>query len=725
MRIWFGITAIALSCIVTSKTAAQTLPDGFAAVKLGGTEPFIPFPTAFSFAPDGRIFVTQQDGKIRIIKDDLFLPGSFYETPAENYLERGMSGIVLDPDFDTNHYVYVYFTVKGDPSHNRLLRVTADGDKAVEGSEQIILDFGDLGAAIHNGGAMTFGNDGKLYLAVGDNSSGTVAQDLDSYFGKVLRINKDGSVPTGNPFPTGSEQRKRIWSYGLRNPFSLGFNPVDGRLFINDVGNALVEEINDATLPGLNFGWPISEGPTSNPLYKNPIYSYQHNGATHSGCAIVGGDFVPPNANYPLNYVGKYFFFDLCNHAIYYIDPSETAPAATMFCPPIADGKLNMVGGPDGNLYFITRAHQELYKIVYSASGFPIVTAHPLTKHGFKDQSQTFTTSVAGQAPFTYQWIKDGEDIADATESTYTIPSLDFSDAGGYSVKITNAVGSVESYEAQLTVIENTKPEVHLLTPLTTGKYVGGGVISFSAEGTDPEDGTLPEEAFKWYIDFHHNTHKHDQPPVNGSSGTFNVPERGETSSNVWYRFIVEATDAGGFVDRDSVDVYPVVSKLTFTSIPPGAEITLDGQPITTPYSVDGVTGIVRDLNAGDTQQIEGKEYVFANWSNEGEAVQSIITPDVDTEYRITYSIVLGTEEKNRAYVYPTLAQNEIFIPWRAEDDLPEIHVVDTYGRTYAVPFIRASDKLIVNVRDLAPAIYLLKCTGDSERFAVKVAVLR
>lgn len=726
MRVWFVVSVITVSCAVNYKAAGQTLPEGFAVVTLGGTKPTIPSLTSFTFAPDGRIFITQQNGVIRIIKDDVVLPEPFYQTTADNTLERGMSGIVLDPDFETNHYVYVYYTVPSTPVHNRLLRLTADGDHALEGSEQIILDFDELSeAAIHNGGAMTFGNDGKLYVAIGDNAHGANAQDLDTYFGKVLRINKDGSAPPDNPFPTGSEQRKRVWAYGFRNPFSLGFNTVDGKIFVNDVGNTEVEEINDITLPGLNFGWPLTEGPTTNPSYQTPVYSYHHTETTPSGCAIVGGDFVPANSNYPFSYLGKYFFFDYCSKWVYYIDPSQTNPVPVLFSEAVGDVKLNMVGGPDGNLYFLSRSLKALYKIVYSGTGFPIVTAHPLAKLGFKDQPQTFSVGVAGEEPFTYQWMKDGTEILDATASTYTIPSLNFDDAGNYSVKITNAVGSVESYAAQLTVVENTKPEIHLLTPLPTDKYVGGGTISFSAEASDAEDETFPESAFKWYIDFHHNTHKHDQPPVSGPSGTFNVPDRGETSPNVWYRFIVEITDAGGFVNKDSVDVHPIVSNLLFTSIPSGIQITLDGQPITTPYSVNSVAGIIRDVVADEDLQIDGEQYEFTNWSNYGAPSQSISTPYTDMEYKVAYAVVLGVEDAEHELVYPTLAQTEVFIPWEGNEDVPEIQVVDTQGRTYSVPVTRATDKLIVNVRDLAPSIYLLKCNRSSGGFTTKVAIVR
>ena len=132
-------------------------------------------------------------------------------------------------------------------------------------------------ATNHNGGAMHFGKDGKLYIGVGENANPAHAQNLDTYHGKLLRINKDGSVPEGNPFTTGSEQRKSVWAYGLRNPYTFSIHPETGRIFVNDVGQNAWEEINDATIGGRNFGWPTTEGTFNTvtyPNFTNPIYAY-------------------------------------------------------------------------------------------------------------------------------------------------------------------------------------------------------------------------------------------------------------------------------------------------------------------------------------------------------------------------------------------------------------------------------------------------------------------
>lgn len=724
MRRSLFIVAITLCCVST-KLIAQSLPTGFAQVTIGGAEPTIPFATALAFTPDGRIFVTQQNGIVRVIKDNVILKDPFYQTTAEMNGERGMDGITVDPDFDTNHYVYVYYTVPGTPSHNRILRLTADGDKAIEGSETVILDLDNLASApIHNGGTLGFGIDGKLYVSTGDNSDGTWPQDLDSYLGKILRINKDGSAPPDNPFPTGSEQRKRVWAYGFRNPFSMGFHPVTGQIFANEVGQETVEEINDVTTPGLNYGWPATEGPTDNPAYQTPYFSYRHSGSTPSGCAVVGGDFVPPNSNYPLEFVGKYFFLDFCNNWMYWLDPSDATPEATYFGN-IGSYNINMQAAPDGNLYFISRRINAVQKLVYSDTGFPIITSNPLKTTSIDGQSVSLSVVAVGQAPLTYQWMKAGVDIPDATGSTFTIPTVGFNDAGMYTVKVTNAIGSVVTEDAELRVTANNAPIVTIKAPSGLGKYFGGGSIDYSAVATDEEDGALPESAYQWFIDFHHDTHKHDQPPVTGSSGSFLVPDRGETSPHVWYRFIVKATDVGGLTGVDSVDVYPLLAKMTFKSIPSGLQITLDGQPVTTPHTVEGVSGIIRDIGASTSVDAGGFQLEFLSWSMGGDAEQSIVTPNVDLDYTVTYSPVLGLGDTENAGVYPTITRGEVFVPWSSSDDLPEIRVIDMLGRTYTPPITRSSNDLIVNMGNLSPTMYILQCNGSGRKVTAKIAVVR
>src|SRR5918992_3209673 len=203
---------------------AATLPSGFTDSQVVSG---LSNPTDMEFAPDGRLFVTEDTGIVRIAKPDGTL-STFLDisTKVDSLGERGLLALTFDPNFSTNHYVYLHYTQKSTSTtsvHNRVVRVTASGDRAVAGSEKLIFRLNNLSsAANHNGGAIHFGKDGKLYVAVGDNANGENAQSLGNLKGKILRINKDGTIPTGNPFySTASGNNRAIWAVGLRNPFKF------------------------------------------------------------------------------------------------------------------------------------------------------------------------------------------------------------------------------------------------------------------------------------------------------------------------------------------------------------------------------------------------------------------------------------------------------------------------------------------------------------------------
>ena len=152
---------------------------------------------------DSAPFVAEQTGRLRIIKDGTLLPTPFLTVTVRSEGERGLLGVAFDPAFSTNGFVYVYYTATTPAVHNRISRFTASGDVAVAGSEVVMLELDNLSSATnHNGGALAFGPDGKLYAAVGENANPVNAQSMANLFGKMLRINKDGTIPTDNPFFT-------------------------------------------------------------------------------------------------------------------------------------------------------------------------------------------------------------------------------------------------------------------------------------------------------------------------------------------------------------------------------------------------------------------------------------------------------------------------------------------------------------------------------------------
>jgi glucose/arabinose dehydrogenase len=443
-----------LAVLSSHSLKAATLPAGFAETLVANG---LSNPTAMAFAPDGRLFVCQQGGQLRVIKNGALLATPFVSLTVDSAGERGLLGIAFDPNFATNQFVYLYYTATTPAIHNRVSRFTANGDTVVSGSEVIILDLNNLsGATNHNGGAMHFGADGKLYIAVGENAAPLNSQTLNNLLGKILRINADGTIPADNPFfNTAAGVNRAIWALGLRNPYTFAFQNGTGRMFINDVGQNAWEEINDG-IAGSNYGWPNSEGATTNPNYRTPLFSYAHGGPVGTtGCAITGGAFYnPPINQYPSDYVGKYFFADFCNGWIRRLDPSNnTASDFASGIPSPVDLQI----GPDGYLYYLARGNGSVFKIVFTANQSPTISTHPASQTVPVGQPATFSVVASGTAPLGYQWQRNGNNITGANSSSYTLPSATVADNGAkFRVVVSNAFGSVTSNEATLTVQQQT-----------------------------------------------------------------------------------------------------------------------------------------------------------------------------------------------------------------------------------------------------------------------------
>jgi glucose/arabinose dehydrogenase len=348
-----------LALPIGAAQGAVTLPSGFtqSQVVSGLTDP-----TDMEFAPDGRLFVAEQAGRVRIVKPDGTLAKFLnISTKVDSTSERGLQALTFDPDFSTNHYVYLQYTKKATsttPAHNRVVRVTANGNKVVSGSEKLIFRLGNQNDAHHMGGAIDFGADGKLYIATGDNETPTNAQQLTNLFGKMLRINKDGTIPTGNPFyTTASGNNRAIWALGLRNPFKFAVQPSKGTIFINDVGENTWEEINRGAA-GANYGWPVHEGVANDndPQYVDPVFAYGHAGSdpATTGCSITGGVFYnPTTVQFPSGYVGDYFFADFCGGWIRSFDPSSQE--ASGFAIGIEGRPVDLEVSKEGELYYLSR----------------------------------------------------------------------------------------------------------------------------------------------------------------------------------------------------------------------------------------------------------------------------------------------------------------------------------------------------------------------------------
>jgi glucose/arabinose dehydrogenase len=643
VRQWRVTICLSMMAMLSALPArAATLPAGFTEALVASG---LNNPTAMQFAPDGRLFVCEQAGRLRVIKNGALLSTPFLTLTVSSSGERGLLGVAFDPNFAVNQYVYVYYTATSPAVHNRISRFTANGDVAVAGSEVVLLDLDNLTSATnHNGGALAFGPDGKLYAVVGENATPSNAQVLTNLLGKVLRLNSDGTIPTNNPFyATASGRNRAIWALGLRNPFTFAFSPSGSSMFINDVGQGTFEEINDGAA-GANYGWPETEGQTTDPRFDSPRYSYPH---TSGACAIVGGAFYAPvTAQFPGDYLNDYFFADYCAGWIRRLDPAN-GNTVTTFATGIAS-PVDLKVGDDGSLYYLARVSGGTTGVVYRVSygsTAPTITTQPSSRTVAPGAAVTFSVRASGPAPLRYQWQRNGTNIPGATSQDYTIPSVATTDNGArFRAVVSNDNGSVTSAEAVLTVTSNRAPTASITTPAAGTLYSGGSVIAFSGSGADPEDGTLPAGAFTWRVDFHHDTHTHPfMASTSGSqSGSFSVPTSGETAVNVWYRIYLTVRDSAGLTHTAQRDVLPRKVTLTLATNPAGLQLKLDGSPVATPASFEAIVGIVRAIEAPSPQASSGGSQEFVSWSDGGAAAHSISTPAANTTYTATFRASTG-----------------------------------------------------------------------------------
>ena len=368
-----------------SPAVAATVPAGFSDGLVAG----LAAPTALAFTPDGRLLVTTQGGQLYVVQGDQPPTPAAPDLPTRicSNSERGLLGVAVDAAFTSNRFIYLYYTLKvggacsgSSDDVNRVSRFILSGNILDLGSEAVLIDNIPSPAGNHNGGDLHFGQDGYLYVSVGDGGTGgSTARPLNTLLGKILRITRDGAIPPSNPYQgpnwpksvrcngTGGaaadQQCQEVFASGLRNPFRIAFDPnaTGTRFFINDVGQSTYEEI-DLGQAGADYGWNICEGPTcSSPLPSAtaPLYYYGRD----AGCgSITGGAFVP-NGTWPAPYAGTYLFGDFVCGKIFQLTPTSSGYARTEFATGLGNySVVHLTFSPYGTT-------QALYYTTYASGG--------------------------------------------------------------------------------------------------------------------------------------------------------------------------------------------------------------------------------------------------------------------------------------------------------------------------------------------------------------------
>lgn len=245
-------------------------------------------PWSLAFLPNGRIIVTERSGRVRIIDQTGNLSPPIVISEVKQSGEGGLHGVAVDPQFETNNNIFLYFTyaANGNNTLNRVVRYNLQNDKLTE--EKIIVD-GIPGAVFHDGGRIKFGPDGFLYITTGDALEPSLAQNKNSLAGKILRVTRDGTRAPGNPFTDaqGKPFEQLVYSYGHRNPQGLAWDD-SGRLFETEHGNNATDEVN-IIVKGGNYGWPTITGSQTKSGMQSPLAQSGEETWAPAGAAFLEG----------------------------------------------------------------------------------------------------------------------------------------------------------------------------------------------------------------------------------------------------------------------------------------------------------------------------------------------------------------------------------------------------------------------------------------------------
>jgi aldose sugar dehydrogenase len=475
-------------------------------------------PTTMAFiGPDDLLVLQKNDGKVRRVTGGILQAGEVLDVAVNSDSERGLLGIALHPDFANNHFVYLYYTESGtgsdggSPLGNRVYRYTWDGNFLT--SPHLILDLPVTPGPNHNGGIISFGPDGKLYVINGDlnrngqlqNFSGGAAPDNTSV---IHRLNDDGSIPTDNPFFSSIDPTNPIgkyYAYGIRNSFGMAFDPVTGELWDTENGENTYDEIN-LVEPGFNSGWESIMGPDSRDPQNANQDLFVISGSHYADPKLSWFHTVGPTAIVFLDstelgnqYLNDVFVGDINNGNLYHFQPNASRDGFTFTSPALSDlvadnntteldevifgtgftGITDLKVGPDGLLYVISLVDGTIYRISQIADVAPPNTIIDSRPSNPTDQTSAAFTFHSTESGSTFQCQLDNGGFSACT-SGKSYSSL--SDGGhSFQVRATDGAGNTDPTPASYdwTVDSTTQTPLSVGASSLPGAEVG---VEYSAD---------------------------------------------------------------------------------------------------------------------------------------------------------------------------------------------------------------------------------------------------
>src|SRR6266545_1421256 len=661
--------AAVLMPLASGRGEAATLPSGFQEqiVFSGLTQP-----TNIEFAPDGRVFVAQKNGVIKIYDNladptpDVFADLS---VAVHNQWDRGLLGLALAPNFPTSPWVYVLYTYDAPlgqtapvwndvcPDANngncivsaRLARLQANGNQ-MTGSEQVLISDWCQHYPSHSIGDLHFGADGALYVSGGDGASFNItdygqtgtpvnpcgdppggamspptaeggalrSQDVRTLTdptglnGAILRLDPTtGAALPNNPLAGSSDlNARRIVAHGVRNPFRFTIRPGTNEVWAGDVGWSTWEEIDRVV---------------------NPI----------AGVTNFGGP-------YPSTYNGALFFADYSRGCIWAMMPGGGGlpnPSNILTFAAGAATPVDLAVGPGSELYYVDLSGGTIRRIRYFPNNQPPVAVlgatptsgtAPLTV-SFDGRNST-DADPADQGLLSYAWDFTNDGTVDATTATASHTYA----AGTYTARltVTDTLGASDTKTVTISA-GNNAPTAVIDAPASSLTWAVGDTISFSGHATDPQDGTLPASALTWRVILHHcatptSCHTHLMNTFTGvASGSFTAPDHEYPS---FVELELTAADSGGLTSTVSTTLNPKTVSLTFNTNPTGLQLTVGSTTQATPFTVTVIPGSSNSLSAPTPQALSGTSYTFASWSDGGAQTHVITAPAAAASYTASYN---------------------------------------------------------------------------------------
>jgi glucose/arabinose dehydrogenase/PKD repeat protein len=615
--------------------------------------------------------------------------------------EAGALDLVIDPNVASNRTFYVYYAASDTRLRiGRFVLDSATNPTSVVSNTTVWSNPGNpprsyfpgTAPVYHVGGALDIGPDDKFYLSIGDAEQG-LSRSLSNVFGKVLRINLDGTIPADNPFRDGSGGNiDEIWATGFRNPYRMHWdrtrsagNPVGtpgGFLWVGDVGGNIdltAEEEVNLVERGRDYGWPACEGPTNPALnpgadcpsgVTGPVHYYPHTNG--SGCcqnkAIIGGE-IYRGSTFPLN--GIYVYVDFTDGEVSWLQLAADG-RTKVASGRIASGSLGiswMGVGPDGKIYVLNIYQGTLRRLNYTGGGGnqpPTLTSLSVSpKSGSAPVDTTFSalaTDPDGDA-LTYRWdFGDGSAPSSSRNTTHR-----YSVGGVYSatLTVTDPTHTVLSDPIKISV--GSPPAVAITNPPNGASFGAGQTFVISGAATDVIDGDLGGSSLQWDVKFGHNEHAHPVESETGNQVTVTIPTAGHSFAGDT-RFVVSlrATNSLGLTSTTSIELRPIKTSQTIrANIPTTA--TIDAITENLPFQLDTVAGFETDVSVPESVCVGTTFRAFKSWSDGGarshvsvSSSADLVATYEDTGVRCAGEQVLG-EGTSRPSRYVPVAPTRVF----------------------------------------------------------------